>query len=50
MNVYLAVGAVCVIAWGVLVYGFALGPGWVHVLLALGCVLVARGLVIPRRR
>ncbi len=50
MTVYLALGAVCVIVWGVLVYGFAIGHGWVHALLAVGCVLVARGLITTRRQ
>ena len=50
MTAYLAVGAACVIAWAVLVYGFAIGHGWVHLLLAVGCVLVARGLITTRRQ
>jgi hypothetical protein len=50
MNAYIAVGAVCVIAWGLIVYALAIGSGWVHALVALGFVLIARGLIAVRAR
>jgi hypothetical protein len=50
MNAYIAAGGVCVIAWAVLVYGLALGSGWVHTLVAVGFVLIARGLIAVRPR
>lgn len=50
MNAYVAVGAVCLGAWAVLVYGLAIGSGWVHALVALGFVLIARGLIAVRAR
>ena len=50
MNAYIAVGAACVIAWAAIVYGLAIGHGWVHALVALGFVLIARGLISVRAR
>jgi len=50
MNVYLLVGIACLVLWGILLLGFAVPSGWVHVPLAVGFVLVARGLMMPRKR
>jgi hypothetical protein len=50
MNAYIALGAACVITWAVIVYGLAIGTGWVHALVALGFVLIARGLIAVRAR
>jgi hypothetical protein len=45
MNAYVGGGLVCLLVWGVLVYGTGNGAGVVHILLAAGFVLVARGLL-----
>jgi len=50
MNVYLIVGIACLVLWGILLFGLAVPSGWVHVPLAVGFVLVARGLMAPRKR
>lgn len=50
MNAYVVLGAACVITWAVIVYGFAIGTGLVHALVALGFVLIARGLIAVRPR
>ena len=48
MNAYLGGGLVCLVVWGVLVYGAGIGTGMVHILVAAGFVLVARGLLQTR--
>lgn len=50
MNIFVVLAVVCLAAWGVLLFGFAPTTGWVHTLLAVGCVLLARGLIVTRRR
>ncbi len=50
MNAYIALGAACVIAWAGIVYGLAIGNEWVHALVALGFILIARGLIAVRAR
>ena len=49
MNVFLLLALVCLAAWGVLLFGFGVSTGWIHVLLAAGCVLLARALIVTRR-
>lgn len=44
MNLYLGAAVLCLAAWAVLVYVLATPSGWVHIPLALGCVLLARGI------
>lgn len=48
MNAYLGGGLVCLVMWGVLVYGAGIGTGTVHILVAAGFVLIARGLLQTR--
>jgi len=50
MNVFVIVGMTCLVLWGVLLFGLAVPSGWIHVPLAVGCVLVARGLMVSRKR
>jgi hypothetical protein len=50
MNVFVAVALVCLAVWGILVFGLAVSSGWIHIPLAVGCVLLARGLIVTRRR
>lgn len=50
MNVFVVLALVCLAAWGILLFGIAPATGWIHVLLAAGCVLLARGLIVTRRR
>jgi hypothetical protein len=50
MNVYLLAGVICLVGWLALAFVAAIPSGWVHTLLAAGCVLVARGLVSTPRR
>jgi hypothetical protein len=45
MNLYLGAGAFCLVVWGILVYAVATPSGWVHAALAVGFLLVARGIV-----
>ncbi len=45
MNRYLVVAVACIIAWVVLAFALAIPSGWVHVPLAAGCILLARGLM-----
>jgi hypothetical protein len=49
MNAYLGGGLLCLALWGVLVYGAGIGSGVVHIVLAIGFVLVGRGLITPRQ-
>ena len=41
---------VSLIVWGVLVFAVQIPSGWVHLPLALGCVLAARGIIGRTRR
>ena len=50
MNLYLVAAVLCLAAWAVLVYVLAVPSSWVHVPLALGFVLLARGIVGKPRR
>jgi hypothetical protein len=50
MNLYLVAALLCLAVWAVLVYVLAVPTGWVHVPLALGFVLLARGIVGRSRR
>ena len=45
MNAYLSVGLACILIWVALVYGGGIGAGVAHILVAVGFVLVARGLL-----
>lgn len=45
MNLYLGAGVLCLVAWGILVYVVAVPSGWIHTVLAVGFLLVARGIV-----
>lgn len=40
------VGFASIVAWGVLAFGAAVETGWVHVLLGLGVVCIARGIAM----
>jgi hypothetical protein len=48
MNVYLGAGLVCLFLWAGFVYAAGIGSAGVHVLVAVGFVLVARGLLKTR--
>jgi hypothetical protein len=50
MNLYLGAAVLCLATWAFLVYVVAIPSSWVHVLLAGGFVLVARGIVGRSRR
>jgi hypothetical protein len=52
MNLTLLAALALLAAWGVLVFGTHLGAGWVHLLYALGVILLARRIVTgaPRFR
>jgi len=50
MNLYLGAAVLSLVVWAVLVYVLAVPSGWVHVPLALGFVLLARGIVGKPRR
>ena len=45
MNRYFLLALVALILWAVLAFGLAVPTGWVHLLLALGVVLIAVGIV-----
>ncbi len=50
MNVFLGAAILCLAAWTVLVFVITVPSGWIHVLLAAGFVLLARGIIgTPRR-
>ena len=49
MNIYLAAGLLCLGFWGILVYGAGIGAGPVHAIVAVGFLLVARGLTTVRK-
>jgi hypothetical protein len=49
MNLELGAALLLLIAWVLLVFVAAIPSGWVHVPLALGCLLVARGIVVGKR-
>ena len=48
MNAYVGGGLLCLVSWGILVYGVGVGAGAVHVIVAAGFVLLARGLITTR--
>ena len=50
MSVFVILALVCLAAWGVLLFGIGMSTGWIHVPLAVGCVFLARGLIVTRRR
>lgn len=50
MNYWILVALVLLVAWAVGVFIVAPATGWVHVPLAVGTVLLARGLMGRRRR
>jgi hypothetical protein len=45
MNWYAGAGILLLILWVVLAFVLAIPSGWVHVPLALGCILLARAIV-----
>lgn len=49
MNLELGLALLLLIVWVVLAFVAAIPSGWVHVPLALGCVLAARGIVVGKR-
>ena len=49
MNLEFAAALLLLILWVVLAFVAAIPSGWVHVLLAVGCILVARGIVVGKR-
>ncbi|UCF40417.1 MAG: hypothetical protein JSW43_11900 [Gemmatimonadota bacterium] len=49
MNLELGMALLLLIVWVVLAFVAAIPSGWVHVPLALGCVLAARGIVRGKR-
>ena len=50
MNRYFLLALVVLMLWAVLAFGMALPTGWVHLLLALGVVLIAIGIVESREK
>ena len=48
MNLYALAGMICLVLWVLLAFVLAIPSGWVHVPLALGCVLLARAVVGKR--
>jgi hypothetical protein len=49
MNLELGTALLLLILWVVLTFAAAIPSGWVHVPLAVGCLLVARGIVVGKR-
>ena len=49
MNLYLVAAVLCLAAWAIMVYAMAIPSGWIHLPLAAGCVLLARGIVGKKR-
>lgn len=49
MNLELGMALLLLILWVLLAYVAAIPSGWVHLPLALGCVLAARGIVVGKR-
>ena len=45
MNWYAGAGILLLILWVVLAFVLAIPSGWVHVPLALGCILLVRAIV-----
>ncbi len=50
MNLELGAAILLLIAWVLLAFVAAIPSGWVHVPLALACILIARGIVVGSRR
>ncbi|MBE0591415.1 MAG: hypothetical protein IH616_03315 [Gemmatimonadales bacterium] len=50
MNAFVVAALACLAVWGILLFGLAVPTGWIHALLAVGCVLLARGMIVTRRR
>lgn len=45
MNLSFVLALVCLIAWVALAFAWAIPSGWVHLPLAIGTVLIAKGIV-----
>ena len=45
MNRYLVLAVACIVVWVILAFGLAIPSGWVHVPLAAGGILLARGIL-----
>jgi TRAP-type C4-dicarboxylate transport system permease small subunit len=48
MHIVVAGAILCLILWLVLAFALAIPSGWVHLPLAIGCILIARAIVGKR--
>ncbi|NIM52377.1 MAG: hypothetical protein GTN78_19300 [Gemmatimonadales bacterium] len=49
MNLVFAAALVCLLAWIMLAFVVAIPSGWVHVLLAAGCLLLTKRIIEANR-